>query len=142
MILAGLVFLLVLAGMEAVAWATHRYVMHGPLWSLHESHHRPGRRGLEKNDLFALLFSLPSIGLIYVGSTGGHLLALAAGLGMAAYGALYFLVHDVVVHRRLPFPFAIGDGYLRRVTRAHLVHHRSLTRDGATHFGFLLPPLR
>lgn len=141
MILAGLVFVAALAGMEGVAWAAHRYLMHGPLWVLHESHHRPDKGRFERNDLFAVLFSLPSIALIYVGSAG-HLLALAAGLGMAAYGALYFLVHDVVVHRRLPFPFAIGEGYLRRITRAHLVHHRSLAREGATNFGFLLPPLR
>jgi beta-carotene 3-hydroxylase len=139
-ILAGLVFAVALVAMEGVAWAAHRYVMHGPLWVLHASHHRPDRGPFERNDLFAILFSLPSIGLIYAGSRG-HLLLLAAGLGMAAYGALYFLVHDVVVHRRLPFPFAIGDGYLRRITRAHLVHHRSLTREGATNFGFLLPPL-
>ena len=25
--------------MEAVAWATHKYLMHGLLWRLHEDHH-------------------------------------------------------------------------------------------------------
>jgi beta-carotene 3-hydroxylase len=141
LILAALVFVLVLVGMEGFAWLMHRYVMHGPLWVLHESHHRPGKGRFQRNDLFAVVFSLPSIALIEIGSRG-NLLALAAGLGMAAYGALYFLVHDVAVHRRLPFPFAIGNGYLRRITIAHLEHHRALTRDGATNFGFLLPPLR
>lgn len=26
--------------MEAVAWFTHSYVMHGPLWVLHKDHHK------------------------------------------------------------------------------------------------------
>ncbi|MEQ9050459.1 MAG: hypothetical protein RLP11_09115 [Marinoscillum sp.] len=26
--------------MEGVAWATHKYVMHGPLWSWHRSHQK------------------------------------------------------------------------------------------------------
>ena len=36
----ALVFFGVFFGMEGVAWTTHKYVMHGSLWSLHESHHR------------------------------------------------------------------------------------------------------
>ena len=53
--------------MEAVAWATHKYVMHGPLWSWHRSHHKKHPRALERNDLFALVFSIPSILLIVAG---------------------------------------------------------------------------
>ena len=34
-------FFAALAGMELVAYLTHRFLMHGPLWFLHESHHRP-----------------------------------------------------------------------------------------------------
>jgi beta-carotene 3-hydroxylase len=134
-----LVYAATVVGMEAVAWAAHRYVMHGPLWVLHESHHRPGPARVQANDLFAVVFAIPSVGLVYLGSKG-YLLALAVGLGMATYGALYFLVHDVVVHRRLPWPFALGRGYLRSIARAHLVHHRTRTRDGAENFGFLAPP--
>jgi beta-carotene 3-hydroxylase len=46
------------AGMEAVAYYTHKYVMHGFLWSLHESHHRPREGLFEKNDLFAFYFTI------------------------------------------------------------------------------------
>jgi beta-carotene 3-hydroxylase len=138
-LLAFFVFVVALVGMEGVAWLTHRYLMHGPLWVLHQSHHRPGASRLQRNDAFAVLFSLPSIALIYLG-TQGRPLALAAGLGMAAYGVLYFLVHDVIVHRRLRFPFALGSGYLRRIVRAHLVHHRTDRREDAVNFGFLIPP--
>ena len=34
-------FLATVLGMEGVAYAVHRWVMHGPGWVLHESHHRP-----------------------------------------------------------------------------------------------------
>ena len=53
--------------MEGVAWTTHKYVMHGILWSWHRSHHKKHDHALEKNDLFALVFSVPSIALIVSG---------------------------------------------------------------------------
>ena len=86
--------------MEGVAYLLHRHVMHGPLWVLHESHHRPRSGRFERNDLFGVFFALPSIALIYAG-THGHPLALAVGIGMTAYGMAYFGFHDVVVHRRV-----------------------------------------
>jgi hypothetical protein len=63
----ALIFVAALAGMEAVAYVTHRFVMHGPLWSLHRSHHEPGAAGLEWNDLFGLFFAVPSVACIYPG---------------------------------------------------------------------------
>ena len=36
--------------MEAITWATHKYVMHGFLWYLHEDHHKPRGHVFEKND--------------------------------------------------------------------------------------------
>ena len=54
--------------MEAVTWCTHKYVMHGFLWYLHEDHHQPKYKGLfEKNDLFFIIFALPSSLSIYFG---------------------------------------------------------------------------
>ena len=39
--------------MEGITWLTHKYVMHGFLWYLHEDHHQPGYNSIfEKNDLF------------------------------------------------------------------------------------------
>ena len=43
---------------EGVAWFTHKYIMHGMLWRWHKSHHTVHNHTLEKNDLFALVFSL------------------------------------------------------------------------------------
>lgn len=34
--------------MEGVTWLTHRYVMHGFLWYLHEDHHKKGPGFFEK----------------------------------------------------------------------------------------------
>jgi beta-carotene 3-hydroxylase len=50
--------------MEGVAYVTHKYAMHGFLWSLHGSHHVP-RKGLFKlNDLFAFYFVSPPVSLV------------------------------------------------------------------------------
>ncbi len=133
----ALVLLAALAAMEGVAYFTHRYVMHGPLWVLHRSHHRPrGSAWYEANDLFGFFFATPSIVLIGFGTHGSPLL-LAAGLGMTAYGAAYFVFHDVIVHRRIATGFAPRGGYLGRLVKAHLVHHKTTTRHGARNFGFL-----
>jgi beta-carotene 3-hydroxylase len=132
-------FLTALAAMEGVAYLTHKHLMHGPLWFLHESHHRPRRGFFERNDLFGIFFAIPSIVLIGLG-THGTPWALPVGLGMAAYGLCYFGFHDVVVHRRVPLRWRPRGRYFDRIVRAHLVHHRTLERDGALHFGFLWSP--
>jgi len=134
-----LLFLAVFAGMEGMAGLTHRFLMHGPLWVLHESHHRPRGGGFERNDLFGVFFSLPSIVLIYLG-THGHPAALAVGLGMTAYGFAYFGFHDVIVHRRVRVRLRPVNRYLQRIIQAHLVHHRTTEREGAVSFGFLWAP--
>ena len=35
--------------MEGVAWFTHKYIMHGVLWSWHKSHHTVHPHKLERN---------------------------------------------------------------------------------------------
>lgn len=129
-------FLAVFFGMEGVAWGTHKYLMHGSLWFLHESHHRPRESWFELNDLFGVFFSAVSIGLILAGTVSYPPL-LWAGLGMAAYGLVYFLVHDVLVHHRVEHGFVPRHGYLRRIYQAHRLHHATHGRDGAVSFGFL-----
>lgn len=42
------VMLLTFIVMEGITWLTHRYVMHGFLWVLHEDHHQPTGHILEK----------------------------------------------------------------------------------------------
>ncbi len=134
-----LLFLGSLAAMELVAYLTHRFLMHGPLWFLHASHHRPRQGAFEWNDLFGVLFAVPSIVLIWFG-THGYPPLLWVGLGMTAYGALYFGFHDVIVHRRLPVRLRPKGHYMDRIIQAHLIHHRTHRKRGAVSFGFLYAP--
>ena len=133
------VTLITAIAMEGVAWAMHRYIMHGPLWCLHRSHHGPRTRLFELNDTFGLFFSSLSIILIYFGLRGYPAL-LGVGIGMVVYGAIYFLLHDVLVHRRVRLPIVPKSGYLRRVYQAHHIHHACHERDGAVSFGFAFVP--
>ena len=134
-----LLILVVAVFMEGVAWFTHKYVMHGFLWVLHEDHHSPTHRGWQKNDLFAVFFSLISVALIATGVLRWRLPLVAAGLGMALYGVGYVLFHDVMFHRRIPaVRIRPRTRYLQRIFRAHAIHHqRSKGRGGGVAFGFL-----
>ncbi len=136
MMLYVAIFLASVLAMEGIAWLMHRYLMHGPLWFLHKSHHRRREGRFELNDAFGLFFAVPSMILIALGVRGQPAL-LAIGLGMTAYGALYFFFHDMLVHRRVKLPFVPKRGYLHRVVRAHLMHHRTTTKHGAVSFGFI-----
>ncbi|MGC4106927.1 MAG: sterol desaturase family protein [Thermomicrobiales bacterium] len=132
--LAALAFV----AMEVVAWATHRWIMHGRLWTWHESHHRPRTGVFERNDRFVVVFSLIAILLFAVGTQVPYVTAIA--LGITAYGVAYFTMHEVLVHRRLPFPFKPKSGYLARLVAAHHLHHAVHTKEGAVSFGFLYAP--
>lgn len=133
------VFLCSLATMEFVAWAAHRYVMHRWGWAWHRSHHAPRAGRFEKNDLFAIVFACVAIVMIYLGTRGWHPLEWV-GAGMTAYGVLYFVAHDGLVHRRWPFRYVPRSGYLKRLYQAHRLHHAVDGRDGCVSFGFLLAP--
>ncbi|MEQ9306887.1 MAG: beta-carotene hydroxylase [Marinoscillum sp.] len=127
--------------MEGVAWATHKYVMHGVLWSWHRSHHKKHSHILERNDLFALVFSVPSIALIVAGfeiQEAGWLKYI--GFGILGYGLFYFIFHDIIVHRRIKIGFKAKTRYMKRIMHAHYVHHETHSKEGAEAFGFLWAP--
>ncbi len=136
-----LLFICTIAAMEGLAWATHRFVMHGPGWFLHASHHRPRTGPFEANDWYAAIFALPSV-LLIVGGTqlGWGDWAVWVGAGVAAYGLIYFAFHDVIVHKRLPHRFVARSTYLKRIVQAHRMHHAVETKRGAVSFGFLVAP--
>lgn len=124
--------------MEAVAWFTHKYIMHGFMWRWHKSHHEPRHGVFEKNDLFGLVFAIISAVLIIAGSLYSPSdWKFYFGLGIMLYGIAYFLVHDVFVHRRLPFLKNTRITYFKAMRFAHKVHHKVSTREGAEAFGFL-----
>jgi beta-carotene 3-hydroxylase len=136
------IFLVTIVAMEAVAWAVHRYVMHGVGWGWHRSHHEPREGRLERNDLYGIIFGALALALILAaGSYSSPLYWI--GIGMTAYGLLYFLLHDGLVHRRIPMPRRIGGAYLKRLVQAHRLHHAVRSREGSVSFGFLYaPPVR
>lgn len=137
-LISVLVVIAVAIGMECVAWAMHKYVMHGFLWVLHEDHHRPQHRGLQKNDLFALFFSVISCLLIVNGLLFRIWPLLSAGLGMLLYGIGYVLFHDIMFHRRIPgLRIKPRGAYLQRIVHAHKLHHQNSGQHGGISFGFL-----
>lgn len=123
--------------MEAVTWCTHKFVMHGFLWVLHQDHHRPDKGFWQKNDAFFLIFAVPSFIAILCGSLGRHFALQAAGFGVMAYGLAYFVVHDVVIHQRLRWLSRSNNGYLRAVRLAHKMHHKHLEKEDGEAFGLL-----
>lgn len=128
--------------MEGVAWFTHKYIMHGFLWSWHRSHHKVHNHALEMNDLFAVVFSIPSILTIYFGYDNYQEFwwLLYVGIGILCYGLFYFIFHDIIVHRRVKIPFKAKSKYMKRIMRAHYVHHETHTKEDAEAFGFLYAP--
>jgi beta-carotene 3-hydroxylase len=136
-----LLFLLTVGAMEAFAYAAHRWVMHGPGWFLHASHHRPRPGRFEANDWYAVIFAVPSIALLFGGvNLGWGAWAIWVGAGIAAYGAIYFGFHDVIVHKRVPHRYLPRSNYMKRIVQAHRLHHATETREGSVSFGFLWAP--
>lgn len=128
--------------MEGVAWFTHKYVMHGFLWVLHEDHHYPKHRGWQKNDWFAVFFATISFALIVAGMFNGFSLLFWMGIGIMAYGVAYTAFHEVIFHRRIRISYRPTTGYMGRLIRAHAAHHRlSHAHDGVA-FSFLYPDRR
>lgn len=140
-LLLALIFLATVAAMEGFAYVMHRWVMHGPGWFLHASHHRPRAGIWEANDLYFVIFALPSIILLLGGvqwGWGGW--ATAVGAGIAAYGAIYLGFHDIIVHRRVGHRYVPRSTYMKRIVQAHRLHHAVETKEGTVSFGFLVAP--
>jgi beta-carotene 3-hydroxylase len=128
--------------MEGVAWATHKFVMHGFLWQLHRDHHKKDHHHvLERNDSFFLIFAIPSVVLFVVGNAQGlHTPWLWIGLGILLYGIAYFLVHEVFIHQRIDWLKRSESVYFQALRRAHKIHHKHLGREEGECFGMLLVP--
>jgi beta-carotene 3-hydroxylase len=125
--------------MEGITWLTHRYVMHGFLWYLHEDHHRVRPGFFEKNDAFFLIFAIPSALLIINGFVYPNLFLLhGIGFGIAMYGLAYFIVHDVIIHQRFKWFTRSNNLYIRSIRWAHKMHHKHLDKNQGESFGMLL----
>lgn len=137
-----LAILITFFAMEFVAWFTHKYVMHGLLWILHKDHHQTEPGFFEKNDSFFLIFAIPSAILMMLGIMNGNDIRLFIGIGIAAYGLAYFLVHDVFIHQRFRLFRRTNNTYMRAIRKAHKVHHKHLNKEHGECFGMLLVPIK
>ena len=128
--------------MEGIAWLSHKYIMHGLLWYLHEDHHVPNHKSkFEKNDFFFLLFAIPGIICLAAGLEN-FTTPFWIGLGISIYGFAYFLVHDIFIHQRAKFLRNSNNIYFRALRKAHKVHHKHMNKEHGECFGMLWVPLK
>lgn len=136
-----LVYIGIVAGtflsMEGITWLTHKYIMHGWLWYLHEDHHRKRTGFFEKNDAFFIIFAVPSFSCILFGTTESIYWLQAIGFGVMAYGFAYFIVHDVIIHQRFKWFSRTSNTYIRAIRWAHKMHHKHIDKEDGESFGML-----
>lgn len=137
--MSALFILLGFGAMEFSGWFIHKYLMHGPLWKIHKTHHEPSKSFLELNDLFSVLFGGVAIVLIFLGISELDY-RFWMGIGISIYGLLYFVLHDVMVHRRLKWFDRPRNFFLKGIFKAHQAHHRTNQKDDAVSFGLFIVP--
>ncbi|MEP5938319.1 MAG: sterol desaturase family protein [Erythrobacter sp.] len=141
-VIAILIVLVTVLGMEWIAWASHKYIMHGWGWGWHRDHHEPHNNKLEKNDLYGIVGAVMSISMFILGSemvlgASAWWPATWIGLGVMFYGIIYTVVHDGLVHQRY-FKYVPKSGYAKRLVQAHKLHHATIGKEGGVSFGFVL----
>ena len=127
-------------GMEFMAWFMHKYVMHGWGWYFHKDHHQKEPGFFEKNDVFFLIFAVPSWLFIMLGLMYQVFWAPSVGLGILFYGICYFLVHDVFIHQRFKWFKKNNHPYFKAIRQAHNVHHKQRGKHDSECFGMLVVP--
>lgn len=139
--------------MEFVAWSNHKYVMHGFLWKWHKDHHRKDTHSsmpeqtedkkFEKNDLFFIVYAIPAIVMLLIGISLNIYPVIFIGIGITLYGFTYFIIHDIIIHKRLNIPFLFNrkGTIINGIIKAHSAHHWPKTRQDFKNFGLLIFPL-
>ena len=130
--------------MESVAWLSHKYIMHGFLWTWHKDHHHKKNHDswFERNDLFFILYASLSIGSFLLWRFELFELGLPIGIGIFIYGFTYFVVHDIFIHQRFRLFRKVNNKYAAALRRAHKMHHKHLGKDNGECFGMLVIPFK
>ena len=137
------VFLLTFLIMEFMAWFSHKFIMHGFLWSLHADHHKKDHDSwFERNDVFFIFYAVVSMFFFYLWQNKILASGLAIGLGIFAYGLTYFFVHDIFIHQRFKLFRNANNKYARALRRAHKMHHKHVGKNQGECFGMLLFPFK
>ena len=136
-----LIFVCTFLIMEGMAWFSHKYIMHGFLWSLHKDHHVKNKKSwFERNDLFFVFYAFVSAFFVILWGEFSFFPGLAIAVGIFAYGVTYFIVHDIFIHQRFKIWKRVNNRYAKAVRRAHKIHHKHLTKEDGECFGMLFVP--
>jgi len=94
----------------------------------------------ERNDVFFLIYAVPSWLCIMLGSMFALWRVMHIGFGILAYGIAYFLVHEVFIHQRFKWFKNSETVYLKAIRRAHKIHHKHIGKEKGECFGMLIVP--
>jgi beta-carotene 3-hydroxylase len=64
------------------------------------------------------------------------------GFGILLYGLAYFLIHDVLIHRRFKWFDKVNNRYFRASRKAHKIHHKNMGKPDGQCFGMLCFPYK
>ncbi|MFM1877918.1 MAG: hypothetical protein RLZZ241_784 [Bacteroidota bacterium] len=129
--------------MEFMAWFTHKFIMHGFLWYLHQDHHKKDHDSwFERNDAFFIFYAVVSMSFISLGVYKNFWQGWPIGLGILAYGIAYFMVHDIFIHQRFKIFRNANNWYAKGIRRAHKMHHKHLGKEDGECFGMLFVPFK
>lgn len=138
-----LIYLTTFLVMEFMAWFSHKYIMHGFLWSLHKDHHKKDHSSwFERNDLFFIFYAVVSMALVILWGEYGFWAGLPMALGIFTYGVTYFIVHDIFIHQRFKYFRNVNNWYAKGLRRAHKIHHKHLGKGDGECFGMLFVPFK
>lgn len=129
--------------MEPFTYAAHRWVMHGIGERLHRSHHLNAARSkpalIEANDLYPVAFAGVVMALLAIGfNASGFAVLIPVCVGITLYGATYFTVHDIYIHRRIKWWGKRKPAALEYLADAHRTHHAT----NGEPYGMLFPMVR
>lgn len=134
-------FLLGFITTEILSAVIHKYFMHGVLWKIHKSHHVKTKGIFELNDIFTILFGGTAVVLMLLGKSDFDY-RFWLGSGISFYGLMYFIFHDVMIHRRMQGIKKPKNSYLKAIFEAHQAHHKSKEKHDAVSFGLFIVPKR
>ena len=103
---------------------------------------RPSARVVGENHYFFVIFAVPGMSCILLGTIFSVPYTLPIGLGITIYGAAYFFVHEIFIHQRFKVLRNTNIKYFKAIRRAHKVHHKHLKKEDGECFGMLWVPLK
>ena len=138
---------------ELIDWSINKYLMLDRLWIWHKNHDlRDNKKSqmsmnieskhFEKNDRFFIMYATHAIIVMIVGYALYYPSLVTLGIGITAYGMTYFLIHDVIIHQRLPLPFLLKNEnrYITAIRITYLAHYHPITKTDFHNYGLLIFP--